>query len=119
MLAVWRLTAIRGEGKEPIDGTFVSARGREARRASQPVCLRSGNLEAAVGRLQNLRPDCGRHGTHHAPRRQCKPRRVDVAINEKRHMPDAILGQLQQGSLARRIAARTHIAQRAGYEYGL
>ena len=42
------------------------------------------------------------------------PRRVDVAINEKRHIPDAVLGELQQGSLARCVAARAHFALVAG-----
>ena len=49
-----------------------------------------------MGRSQNLRPDRGRHGTHHALRRQRELRRVDVAIHEKRHMPDADLRELQQ-----------------------
>ena len=66
-----------------------------------------------MGRFQNLRPD-GRWRAITRRDVNASRYRADVAINEERHISEAVLGELQQGSLARRVAARTHFALVAG-----
>ena len=65
-----------------------------------------------MGRFQNLRPDLG--VMERITRRDVNaPRRVDVAINEKRHMPDAVLGELQRDRWRRVLRVRMICGQRA------